>query len=138
MPDAMFAAILAQVRRIPRGKVATYGDVAYAAGFPGAARQVVWALHSASGLPWHRVVGAGGQIKLTGEHGFEQRMRLQSEGVTFRGQRIAMDLHHHTFFAAGKKIAVKKKSATKKKTAATRKATAKKKSGKNRRGLKRG
>ena len=135
MPDAMFAAILAQVRRIPRGKVATYGDVAYAAGFPGAARQVVWALHSANGLPWHRVVGAGGQIKLTGEHGFEQRMRLQGEGVIFRGQRIAMDLHHHAFFAAGKKIALKKKKlGTKKKTAANKKAIAKKKPRKNRPG----
>lgn len=98
MPDRMFQAILAKVRSIPRGKVATYGDVAYAAGYPGAARQVVWALHSDNGLPWHRVVGAGGQIRLTGEHGFEQRMRLQAEGVQFKGQRIAMELHHHYFF----------------------------------------
>ena len=64
---------------VPRGKVATYGDIAYAAGYPGAARQVAWALHAESaGLPWHRIVGAGGTILLTGEHGFEQRMRLQS------------------------------------------------------------
>ena len=117
MSDAMFAAILAQVRRIPRGKVATYGDVAYAAGFPGAARQVVWALHSASGLPWHRVVGAGGQIKLTGEHAFEQRMRLQAEGVSFRGQRIAMALHHHSFFSRAIKKATAKKTAAKKTSA---------------------
>lgn len=112
MPDPMFKAILAQVRRIPRGKVATYGDVAYAAGFPGAARQVVWALHSTQGLPWHRVVGAGGQIRLTGEHGFEQRMRLQSEGVQFRGRRIDMDQHHHSFYSRAKSAGPKKQSPT--------------------------
>src|SRR5689334_19757381 len=110
--DNMFAKILKQVRAIPHGKVATYGDVAYAAGFPGAARQVVWALHSSSGLPWHRVVGSGGKLLLTGEHAFEQRMRLQAEGVQFRGQRIAMDLHHHTFFSRSKRAA--KKSPAKK------------------------
>src|SRR5207247_1994461 len=74
------------VRRIPRGKVATYGDVAKAAGFPGSARQVVWALHNAGAtLPWHRVVGAGGRIRLPGEAGLEQRVRLASEGVKFQG-----------------------------------------------------
>jgi methylated-DNA-protein-cysteine methyltransferase related protein len=108
MPQPIFSAILQQVRRIPRGKVATYGDVAYAAGFPGAARQVVWALHSANGLPWHRVVGAGGKILLPDEAGFEQRMRLQAEGVQFRGQRIAMDEHHHSFFAKSAKQRTKR------------------------------
>jgi len=67
MKNGMFQKMLRQVRRIPRGKVATYGDVAYAAGFPGAARQVAWALHASSGLPWQRVVGAGGTILLAGE-----------------------------------------------------------------------
>lgn len=114
----IFPAILKQVRRIPRGKVATYGDVAYAAGFPGSARQVVWALRSASGLPWHRVVGSGGKILLPGEAGFEQRMRLQAEGVRFNGLKIAMDEHHHHFFAKEKKVAnrnpAKKKSPRKK------------------------
>jgi methylated-DNA-protein-cysteine methyltransferase-like protein len=113
----MFAAILAQVGRIPRGKVATYGDVAYAAGFPGAARQVVWALHSSKGLPWHRVVGSGGKVLLPGEQGFEQRMRLQAEGVQFHGQRVAMEAHHYSFFAlkktAAKKALAKKPATTK-------------------------
>jgi methylated-DNA-protein-cysteine methyltransferase-like protein len=95
----MFRSLLAQVRRIPRGKVATYGDIAYAAGFPGAARQVAWALHVGShGLPWHRVVGAGGRILLRGEHGFEQRMRLQAENVRFLGLRVDMQAYHHSFF----------------------------------------
>lgn len=103
----MFTDLLAQVRRVPRGKVATYGDIAYAAGYPGAARQVAWALHtSASGLPWHRIVGADGKILLPGEGGFEQRMRLRGEGVEFLGLRVNMREHRHAFF--GKKKSLKK------------------------------
>ncbi len=95
----MFRAIIAQIRRIPKGKVATYGDVAYAAGYPGAARQVAWALHSCPpGLPWHRVIGAEGKILCTGELGFEQRVRLESEGVRFLGLRVAIDDHRFDFF----------------------------------------
>jgi len=96
----MFDLMLRQVRRIPKGKVATYGDIAYAAGFPGSARQVAWALHQSRGLPWHRVVGAAGKILLAGEAGFEQRLRLESEGVLFHGLRIDMRRHHYSFFAA--------------------------------------
>src|SRR5258706_11465910 len=76
---AMFRAIHAVVRRIPRGKVMTYGAVARAAGYPGATRQVVWALRAGSALPWHRVVGAKGKVLLPGEAGFEQRVRLGPE-----------------------------------------------------------
>jgi len=113
MPHSMFADILAQVRRVPRGKVATYGDIAYAAGYPGSARQVAWALHTSSrGLPWHRIVGATGKILLPGEQGFEQRMRLQSEGVQFHGLRIDMAAHRHSFF--GKKKSMKGKSGRRK------------------------
>jgi methylated-DNA-protein-cysteine methyltransferase-like protein len=104
---SMFNRMLRQVRRIPRGKVATYGDVASAAGFPGSARQVAWALHQSSGLPWHRVVGSGGKILLAGEAGFEQRMRLEGEGVRFHGLRIDMKAHRHSFFSR-KKITRKK------------------------------
>jgi methylated-DNA-protein-cysteine methyltransferase-like protein len=85
------------IRTIPKGKVATYGDVATAAGFPGRARQVVWALRGARGLPWHRVVGAGGKIMLPGENGLEQRVRLETEGVAFRGGRVWMEKHRHNF-----------------------------------------
>ena len=96
----MFNEMLRQVRRVHRGKVATYGDIAYAAGYPGAARQVAWALHAQSaGVPWHRIVGAGGTILLTGEQGFEQRMRLQSEGVGFVGLKVNMAAHRHSLFA---------------------------------------
>ncbi len=99
----MFPKILRVVRRIPRGRVATYGDVAYIAGYPGSARQVVWALHSAQGLPWHRVVGAGGKILLPGENGMEQRFRLEAEGVQFSGLRVDMDAHQWTPFRRKKK-----------------------------------
>jgi methylated-DNA-protein-cysteine methyltransferase related protein len=83
------------VRKIPKGKVSTYGEVARAAGFPGCARQVVWALRGSRGLPWHRVVGAGGRISLPGENGLEQRFRLEAEGVVFHGSRVWMERHQH-------------------------------------------
>ncbi len=90
----MFPMILRTVAGIPRGKVATYGDIAYIAGYPGSSRQVAWALHSSSlGLPWHRVVGAGGKILLPAEGGMEQRFRLEAEGVQFSGLRVDMDAH---------------------------------------------
>ena len=94
----MLEKIRATVRRIPRGKVATYGDVARAAGFHGSARQVVWALRKAGpGLPWHRVIGAGGRIRLPGEAGLDQRMRLAAEGVKFQRERIDMETYGHQF-----------------------------------------
>jgi methylated-DNA-protein-cysteine methyltransferase-like protein len=85
--------IQAVVHLIPRGKVATYGEVARAAGHPGTARQVAWALQGASakGIPWQRVVGAGGRILLPGEARLHQRLLLEMEGVVFSGDRIRMD-----------------------------------------------
>jgi len=93
----MQARIRAAVRKIPRGKVSTYGAVARAAGHPGAARQVVAVLRSSYGLPWQRVLGAGGEIKLRGDSGIEQRLRLEAEGVTFRGRRVDMKRHEFKF-----------------------------------------
>lgn len=89
--------ILALIAKIPPGKVSTYGAIARAAGIPNGARQTARALHCAHGVPWHRVLGAGGAIKLPGEHAFEQRFRLQSEGVTFRGRKVDMKRHEHKF-----------------------------------------
>lgn len=83
----------AVIARVPRGRVITYGQVAKAAGYPRAARQTVRALQGVMGLPWHRVVGAGGRIALPGEEGQEQRLRLELEGVKFRGRKVRMDLH---------------------------------------------
>jgi methylated-DNA-protein-cysteine methyltransferase-like protein len=71
--------------------------VARAAGLPGGARQVVGVLRGALGLPWHRVLGAGGAIKLRGHSAFEQRFRLEAEGVTFRGRKVDMKKHEHRF-----------------------------------------
>lgn len=94
----MFDKIHATIRKIPRGKVATYGSVAKAAGFPGAARQVVWALRGTDGkLPWHRVLGAGGRILLPDASGLDQQLRLKAEGVEFRGAKVRMDLHEFKF-----------------------------------------
>jgi alkylated DNA nucleotide flippase Atl1 len=90
---AMRLQIEQAVRAIPRGKVSTYGGVARAAGFPGAARQVAATLRRGFGLPWQRVLGAGGQIKLTGDSAIEQRLRLEAEGVHFRGRRVDMKAH---------------------------------------------
>lgn len=81
-----YARIHAVVRDIPPGQVATYGQVAAAAGFPGRARQVGYALHSLSpghAVPWQRVVNAQGRISLGGESGAHQRALLEGEGVEF-------------------------------------------------------
>ena len=86
------------IRSIPKGKVATYGQVAAAAGYPLYHRHVAQLLQKSGGaLPWQRVVGAGGAIKLKFEAGLEQRTRLEMEGVRFRGKRVDMAEHQHRF-----------------------------------------
>lgn len=88
------------IRRIPRGKVATYGDIAEATGLPMNPRQVGFALRKAPpgmNLPWQRVLGAGGRISLPGQAGLDQRFRLEAEGVKFAGRSVRMDLHQHRF-----------------------------------------
>ena len=85
------------VRRIPRGRVATYGQVAERAGLPGYARQVGWALHAlrpGSRVPWQRVVNARGACSVRPGSGaeLEQRRRLEREGVEFgAGGRIDLE-----------------------------------------------
>jgi alkylated DNA nucleotide flippase Atl1 len=54
-------------------------------------------LQQVPGLPWHRVVGSGGAIKLSGENAAEQKFRLRMEGVTFRGARVDMKRHEFRF-----------------------------------------
>ena len=92
--------IVAAIRSIPRGKVSTYGAVARAAGYPGAARQVVGTLRRSVGLPWQRVLGAGGEIKLRGDAAIEQRLRLEAEEVRFRGRKVDMKTHEFRFVRA--------------------------------------
>ena len=84
---------------IPPGRVSTYGKVAAAAGYPRYHRAVARLLRTdpPDNLPWHRVLGAGGEIKLPGEAAREQRARLKLEGVKFRGDRVDMDKHEHAF-----------------------------------------
>jgi O-6-methylguanine DNA methyltransferase len=90
-PERTFAArVLAVVRRIPAGRVATYGDVATLAGAPGAARAVGTVLRGCGdgATPCHRVVGAGGAIGgWTGPMEFK-RVRLQREGIQVKVTRI--------------------------------------------------
>jgi methylated-DNA-protein-cysteine methyltransferase-like protein len=93
------AAFRRAIRQIPRGKVATYGQVAAAAGYPLYHRQVAQLLRASpvGSLPWQRVLGSGGAIRLGGEAALEQRLRLEMEGVRFRGKRVDMDAHQHRF-----------------------------------------
>ncbi len=89
MADAgNYKRIYGVVRRIPRGRVATYGQVAALAGLGGHARQVGYALSAladAKGVPWHRVINARGEISVREEPGGDlvQRRALESEGVQF-------------------------------------------------------
>ncbi len=80
--------IYATVKRIPRGRVATYGQVASLAGLSGGARQVGYALHAlpeGSGVPWHRVINARGEISRRSGSDYDelQRILLETEGIAF-------------------------------------------------------
>lgn len=80
--------LYAVIRRVPRGRVATYGQIAELAGLEGHARQVGYALHALpanSGVPWHRIVNARGEVSLrsSGDSHELQRMLLEAEGVVF-------------------------------------------------------
>jgi methylated-DNA-protein-cysteine methyltransferase-like protein len=83
------------IKRIPKGKVATYGQIAMLAGDPRGARQVSWVLNSSSEkdkLPWHRVINRQGRISLPENMGYElQRALLSDEGIEF-GLRDTIDL----------------------------------------------
>jgi methylated-DNA-protein-cysteine methyltransferase-like protein len=87
-PDGSYEKIYAVVRRIPPGRVATYGQIAHLAGLPGRARQVGYALHGVgaeSSLPWHRVINGRGEISRRSNPGGDeiQRLFLEDEGVCF-------------------------------------------------------
>jgi methylated-DNA-protein-cysteine methyltransferase-like protein len=97
------------IRKVPRGKVSTYGAIARAAGYPRYSRLVAKTLHGAFDLSWHRILGVGGEIKLRGDYAIEQRLRLEAEGVTFRGRRVDMKKHEFQF-AKVKKKKIKKKT----------------------------
>ncbi|MDC0722744.1 MGMT family protein [Nannocystis bainbridge] len=84
-PD--YERIYVTIQRVPRGRVATYGQIAELAGLPGRARQVGYALHALPGgapVPWQRVLNARGEISLPGHAGDRQRALLTAEGVEFK------------------------------------------------------
>jgi methylated-DNA-protein-cysteine methyltransferase related protein len=90
--------IYAAVRRIPAGRVASYGQVARVAGLANHARQVGYALHGlaeGSGVPWHRVINVRGEISLAAvDDRRYQRMLLEAEGIRFDG-RGRVDLERY-------------------------------------------
>ena len=92
------ARVYAAVRRIPPGRVATYGEIATLAGLDDMARQVGYALHALpphSTVPWHRVINARGEISRRSVFGSEreQRLRLELEGVRFYSRgRVSLKL----------------------------------------------
>ena len=88
MTSDTYRRIYSVVRRIPKGRVATYGQVAALAGLPGHARQVGYALHALSentAVPWQRVINTKGEVSLRSAPGREidQRLMLEREGVGF-------------------------------------------------------
>jgi len=92
--------VIAAVRRIPPGRVATYGDVAAAAGAPRAARAVGNIMKSvrAPGVPCHRVIAAGGRLGGYGGNEGMKRSLLAAEGLTVAGRRVRdFDRKRHVF-----------------------------------------
>jgi methylated-DNA-protein-cysteine methyltransferase related protein len=90
--NPLHARIIEAIRRIPRGRVCTYGNVAEVAGVPRRARLVGTILKTttARGLPWYRVINAGGRISFpVGSDAYvRQRRKLEAEGIVFVGGRI--------------------------------------------------
>ena len=105
-----YEVIWSMVKRIPRGRVATYGQIAELAGLEGHARQVGYALHNLPGssdVPWHRVINAKGEISARGAGDSHelQRMLLEAEGIELdRHGRI--DLRRFRWLAKEKKTRV--------------------------------
>src|SRR5579862_7191097 len=83
--------VYALVKKIPRGRVMTYGQLAKALRLPGGARtagRAMAASPSGAGVPWHRVVGAGGRLLIREPHASLQRKLLETEGLTLAEKRI--------------------------------------------------
>jgi methylated-DNA-protein-cysteine methyltransferase-like protein len=97
-------AIANTIRRVPRGKVSTYGAIAKAAGYPRNARHVSGVLRQMPGLPWQRILGSGGRISLPREAGLEQRFLLEAEGVKFRGRRVDLAAFEYRFTPPAHKL----------------------------------
>jgi methylated-DNA-protein-cysteine methyltransferase-like protein len=87
MTESFHDRIIATIKKVPQGSVATYGQIAAIAGNPQGARQVAWVLNSSSSkekLPWHRIINKQGRISLESGAGYEeQRSLLEKEGIIF-------------------------------------------------------
>lgn len=96
--ENQFERVYTLVREIPRGKVASYGQIARWLGWPRGARTVGWALRAlhTDEVPWHRVVNAQGRVSLKGDDG-RQRALLEAEGIVFDAAgRIDMKVYNWT------------------------------------------
>lgn len=113
-------AITDAIRKVPRGRVSTYGAIAKAAGYPRNARQVGAVLRRTPGLPWQRILGSGGRIAVPREFALEQRFLLEAEGVQFRGRRVDMAAFEHRFARPAPKKATKAASKKRVKAPGTR------------------
>ena len=98
--QSLAAAICEAIRKVPRGRVSTYGAIAKAAGYARRSRHVGRVLKQVGGLPWQRILGSGGRISLRGESALEQRFLLQAEGVRFKGRRVDLREFEHRFVTA--------------------------------------
>jgi methylated-DNA-protein-cysteine methyltransferase-like protein len=82
------------IKKIPRGRVTTYGGLAKALRLPGGARAAGYAVAATPkgrGIPWHRVIGAGGRVRVPEPYASLQRRLLETEGVEFDGGTIDME-----------------------------------------------
>ncbi len=94
-----WAAVYRLVKRIPRGRVITYGQLARALKLRGGARaagRAMAACPSGRGIPWHRVVGAGGRVLIREPHASLQRRLLESEGTRLVEGRVNLARHGWT------------------------------------------
>jgi methylated-DNA-protein-cysteine methyltransferase-like protein len=113
-------AVYGLVKKIPRGRVTTYGYLARKLRLRGGARVAGYAMAgcpSGQGIPWHRVVGAGGRLLISEPHGSMQRKLLESEGVELSGRRI--DMRRYAW-PDGEKTATTRSRARKRASRATR------------------
>ena len=97
-PFTDYSIIWETVCEIPKGKVATYGEIAKLTGLIGQARLVGQALHNLppnSNVPWHRVVNSQGKISLPRRNGQYERQKrlLRKEGILFTAERIDLEKH---------------------------------------------
>ena len=98
--------IIDAIRRVPPGRVASYGQIARCAGSPRAARQVARILHSSSHvqrLPWHRILGADGNLRLSLGAGLEEQASLlRAEGVELSvshdGKQVQVDMERYAYW----------------------------------------